>query len=357
MRERVCRIESDGFLEQSHRFLQVFRRPFGPEVTAFQVQVVRLGAPGRHRNQRRLLEEPGSQRVGDGGRKLVLDGKDVLQLPIVRLRPQVISVGCVDQLRGEAQGVAFAADASLQHGGDGELLADLPHAQVLVLVRECRGARDDAQTFDVGERVDHLFGDAVREVFFVLRLAEVRERQHGDRRSRGYGGSGRGPGRPGEVPRDRRHDCERGDDAQRQGDAHASRTFRADRNGPLDPPRRHVEDPGQHDHDGKSDGEAHHHERKRPIGQPEPVHDWLDDLEHGERDDRVPHEGAEDAPSLQLRDQRDEHPASVSHGAKPNTCPVRRDGSCPLRNLQYCSRVATAVCESISLNRSCCCRI
>ena len=218
MGERIGRVERDGLFEQSHRFLQVLRRPLAPEMAALQVQIVRLGTGRRLRRQRRMLEEPGPERVGDGTRQLVLDRKDALQLPVVRLGPQVVSVRGVDQLGGKPQRIALAPDAPLQDGGDGELLADLADAEVLVLVGECRGARDHPEPIDVGERVDHFLGDSVREVLVVLRGAHVHERQDRDRGARGSRGRVRCPARAREVPRNRWNDGEGCDhaDGERQ---------------------------------------------------------------------------------------------------------------------------------------------
>ena len=244
-------------------------------------------------------------------RQLVLDREDALQFSVVRLGPQVVSVRGVDQLGGEPQRVAFAPDAPLQHGGDGELLSDLADAEVLVLVGERRSARDDPEPVDVGERVDHFLGDSVRKVLVVLRRAHVHERKDRDRRARRRRAGGRGPARAREVPRHRWHDREDGDRADGKRQRQTSQTRGPEWKRPLDASGRHVEYPGEREDHREPDGERDHHERKRPVREAEPVHDRLDHLEDGERHDGVPDQRAEDAPSLELRDQRHRHRASV----------------------------------------------
>src|SRR4029453_17304171 len=54
--------------------------------------------------------------------------------------------------------------------------------RVLALVRETRRARDHAKLRHLGQKVQQLFGNAVGKVFLILGLAQVLQRQHGDRR-------------------------------------------------------------------------------------------------------------------------------------------------------------------------------
>ena len=114
-------------------------------------------------------------------RDIVLNGEDVLHLAVVALRPQMITVGNVHELSGDAKAVAHLADAALENRRDLQLPSDLADVLVLSLERERRRARRDAQRLNLGQSVDDLFRHAVGEVF-VLRIgAHVRERQHRDR--------------------------------------------------------------------------------------------------------------------------------------------------------------------------------
>ena len=68
----------------------------------------------------------------------------------------------------------------------------------------------------------------------------------------------------------------------------------------LDPPRLHIEDPCECDHDWKASGERDDDIRKHRIGPMQPVRDGLDDLQNCERRNSVPDQGAEYAPALQF---------------------------------------------------------
>src|SRR5687768_12316889 len=76
---------------------------------------------------------------------VVLNRKDVFHLAVVALRPQMISVGDVHELCGDAQLVSHLPDASLEHRRNLELPPNL--SDVLVLPLECkRGSpRRDAE--------------------------------------------------------------------------------------------------------------------------------------------------------------------------------------------------------------------
>ena len=69
--------------------------------------------------------EDHSQRLHDVPRDLVLHREDVLQIAIVSLGPEMITVGHVDELGGDSQPVPGFADASLHDGRHVELLAHL----------------------------------------------------------------------------------------------------------------------------------------------------------------------------------------------------------------------------------------
>ncbi len=92
---------------------------------------------------------------------LVLDSEHVGELAVVGLRPQVIAVGRVDELRGDADLIARLAHAALEHGGDVQLVRDVAHILVLALEGERRGARRHPQAGNLGEKIQQLFGEAV----------------------------------------------------------------------------------------------------------------------------------------------------------------------------------------------------
>src|SRR5690349_15222202 len=90
------------------------------------------------------LHAPG-QRRDDGAGHLVLNGEDILKLPVVALRPDVPVGLSVDQLHGDADSIARLAYAALENVVDPELARDLLHLHRLTLVNESRVARDHEQ--------------------------------------------------------------------------------------------------------------------------------------------------------------------------------------------------------------------
>ena len=151
-----------------------------------QVQLVGGLVVGRHRgrplgfgrHQLRL------ERVGHALRDLALDREDVLQFAVVALRPQVAVVVRVDQLQVDVHLLAGLLHAAFEHGRDTELLGDDLQVRRMARVLRGRRARDHLEVADAGKPSQDLVLHAGREVGVVLVLAEVFERQHGDRLGR-----------------------------------------------------------------------------------------------------------------------------------------------------------------------------
>ena len=308
MRQRIGRVGRDRLLEQRRGLGQTFLVALVPEETPSQVQVMRFRIGRRLGDQARPSDDqPGLQRVDDGARQLVFDGKDVLQLAVVDPRPEMISVQGADQLGGNTQLIAVPAYAPFQHRRDVELLTDLPDVDVLSFEGEGRGPRDDPQALDVCERVDDLLRDAVGEVFVLLVPGQVHEWQYGDGRRLRRGRRASRSAANDEIPEHSRCRCEGSDGDERQGEANAADAATGRGGSPLDAPATDVEDPGEGDDDRKPRCKRHDHvgeHRLRPV---EPVRDGLDDLEHRERGNAVSDQRAEDAPPLELCKQGHVH--------------------------------------------------
>src|SRR5436190_6049456 len=98
-----------------------------------------------------MLHEPRLERLRNRLSDLILERKDVPKLTLIGLRPEVVSVRRVDQLRNDPNPIAVAPHASLQDRGDVEIVADLPDVQALPLEGEGRGTRYHAQAIEVGQ--------------------------------------------------------------------------------------------------------------------------------------------------------------------------------------------------------------
>ena len=93
----------------------------------------------------------------------------------------------VDQLGGDADAVAGAANAALQHVAHAKLAPDLPHVDGLALVPEAGVAGDDEQLGEPRQLRDDVLGDAVAEVFLIRVATHAGEGENGDRRPFGQG--------------------------------------------------------------------------------------------------------------------------------------------------------------------------
>ena len=148
-----------------------------------QIELIRLDI------RRRLCDQPIAfatreghpQSLGDRLRNLILHVEDVFQLAVVALGPQLIAIGHLAQLHGDAHAIPRPPHAAFEHRRHVQLLADGPKVSPLPLKRERRRARGDAQALERRQRVENLLGDAVTEPVLILRRAHIGEGQHSDR--------------------------------------------------------------------------------------------------------------------------------------------------------------------------------
>ena len=184
MRVRVVRVELDRPLQHAQRLgIGVARRPV---VQHFAGQHVFVGRHVRRRLalgallRRRL--DAAAQRRDDGRRHLVLDGKDVLQLAVVALRPDMRLGLAVDELHGDAHAIRRLAHAAFDHVVDAEVPRDLLQLHRLALVHEHGVAGDDEQVAEARQLGDDVLGQPVGEELLFRVAAHVEEGQHGDGR-------------------------------------------------------------------------------------------------------------------------------------------------------------------------------
>ena len=187
--QRVARILADRSLEAFDPALKVFFGSLVPVKPPFQVLRVRLHVPGVPPGRRRTLpsHELHRVRVDNGQRDLVLHGEDVSDLAVVLLRPSLIAVDDVDELRRNAQRRSGLSDATLENRADVQLATDLPDVDVLALEREGGTSGNHVQAFHAGQGIDDLLGNPVAEELLLRIATEVVEGQHGDRRHRPVG--------------------------------------------------------------------------------------------------------------------------------------------------------------------------
>ena len=74
---------------------------------------------------------------------LILNSKDILEVAIVSLRPQMIAVFNADKLSCDPQTIAGLSNASFKNVGHVELASYFAHVHLFAFERERRSARDD----------------------------------------------------------------------------------------------------------------------------------------------------------------------------------------------------------------------
>ncbi len=269
------------------------------ELLAQQVLVVRLGVRGPPILRGGRLDQFELERSHHRPRDLVLQHEDVGHLPVVGLRPEVIAIGGVDELGGDADLIASLAHAPLQNRLHVQLLGDCADVLVLALEGKGRSARGDAQARHLGEEIEELLGETVGEVFLLLVRAEVHQREHRDRRAGLRRLRRRGTVAHHQVVDQARRGRERPDADEQEREAGAERLA----GGLLDTALLDVEDPGQPHHHRKAGRQRHHHVGEHSVRPAQAVHHRLDDLQHREGGDAVSDQRAEDAPPLQLGQQ------------------------------------------------------
>ena len=162
------------------------------QVAAVSLEVVGLRSGG---NGSRAGPEPGLHRADDARGNFVLDGEDVDRLLVEPLRPELVAARDVGQLCRGPQPAAGRSHTALEDMVDGEGARDRRQVGAVLPRPERRGPGRHADPVDPHERVHDLLGHPLAEVFLVLRRAQVREWQHGDRdrRNRRRGGIGSRP--------------------------------------------------------------------------------------------------------------------------------------------------------------------
>ena len=121
------------------------------------------------------------QTLGDRPGDLLLDREHILGLAVEPLRPEVIPIRHIDELRGDPQLCPCLTHAALEHRAHREFVPDDAQILTLPLERERGRPTRHSQPRQLSEGVDDLFRNAVAEVLDLRVGAHVGEREHGDR--------------------------------------------------------------------------------------------------------------------------------------------------------------------------------
>src|SRR5439155_915080 len=94
----------------------------------------------------------------DSLRDFVLEPERIAEIAFVTLGPEVGVGRTLNQLRGDADAIAFAFDRTFNHGVDIQLSCNFRNRLLHSLIPHGRGARDDSQRADLGQLGGQFFG-------------------------------------------------------------------------------------------------------------------------------------------------------------------------------------------------------
>ncbi len=118
----------------------------------------------------------GNDLLGD----LVLQRKDIAELSVIAVRPEVSARFGVYELGVNPHLVVGPSNASFQHVANPKLTAYLIDLDGLTFVREGGVSGNNKQPRDFREIGDQVFRHAIRKVFLFRIFADVGEREHGN---------------------------------------------------------------------------------------------------------------------------------------------------------------------------------
>ncbi|MFO1059349.1 MAG: hypothetical protein U1E53_20575 [Dongiaceae bacterium] len=155
-----------------------------PGRAGLQVDLVGVGIEGRPPGDagELLRQQPELERRDHPRRNLVLQRKDVADVPIVPLGPEMAPRLAVDELGGDAKTGPRLPDAALQDVGDAQPTGELDNFDRLPLEGERRVARYDEDGRDPRQVGDDVLGYAVAEILLLRVAAHVGKGQDDDRR-------------------------------------------------------------------------------------------------------------------------------------------------------------------------------
>ena len=205
------RIARDRLLEQLDRVRQVLGTALPHSMVRAQEQRVGVDVLGQRGGEAHTRRQGVYETSGNGGRELVLHLEDVGHATVVAFRPLRLARVRVEQLRADAQPIAVALHAALQHRAGVELAADVANVFAAVPKAEARRLRNHTNPGNAAERVHDLFGQPVAEELVIRWIRRIYEGENGDPHAIERGG--RCPSRKQQNGR-RRHDDQRQRDQQ-----------------------------------------------------------------------------------------------------------------------------------------------
>src|SRR6516225_920442 len=142
-------------------------------------RAARAFAPHSHIFAKR---QPNFKRGDDVLRYSILKLEYVVEVALKSVGPDMAAVQAVDQLCRQSHTIAGLANAPFQHIASAENSPDFADVPRLSLEHKTRVASYDQQFLNFRQRRQHVFRDAVGEIFLLGIASHVLDRQHRDGR-------------------------------------------------------------------------------------------------------------------------------------------------------------------------------
>src|ERR1700719_3068212 len=177
MGQGKARVKRYSTFVHLHGIFQV--RPGAPATIASSPQVIIVGlrvfGGFASRLPLFLWRQCNAQSLRNTSRAFLLNGGDIVELPLEALGPDGVPCRGFHKLCGDADAVAGAADGAFEHVGGAELLAYLLRGNRLVAESEHLRTREYLELRDLRNLGDDVFRDAVAEIFVLFGAALVFE--------------------------------------------------------------------------------------------------------------------------------------------------------------------------------------
>ncbi len=143
-------------------------------VAAHQIEPVSLNVSSRQLDQRILRRtlQTGRQLLHNLPDDFVLQGKDIVQWPIILLGPELTTISSLHQLHSDTHSAVGFAHAALHDSVDLQPPRQFTHIDSLSLELKDRRSGDHPQTLEAGKCVDEFVGEAVGKIVLLAARAQ-----------------------------------------------------------------------------------------------------------------------------------------------------------------------------------------
>jgi len=167
-RTSATAFDGEGRFEGGYGFFQGFLGALAKKEAAAKIGLVGRGVKGKASGRffgKQFESEGAAHLTGD----ISLDTENVAEFAIVTGRPKMSLVGGFDELDGDANARAFAADGAFEDVSDFEFSGDFRDRFFCIFILNCGSACDDAEALGIhlAEVGDEFLGKAFGEIFAV----------------------------------------------------------------------------------------------------------------------------------------------------------------------------------------------